>query len=64
MRNEPGSEMANVGGKCAWSYNLGYGEYLASCGKTMPDVEYLSIDDEFSFCPFCGKPISFGEFTR
>ncbi len=46
---------------CQWKYN-GKFTYITSCYRTFFDDEnYNHVDNDFEYCPYCGKRIKFEE---
>lgn len=47
---------------CEWTYQSCDDCYDTECGKTIQFMTgELSEDDDFKFCPYCGKPIKVKE---
>ena len=48
--------------KCIWQYNVHYEIYDTDCEEIFPIVE-SDIEEEFKYCPFCGKKIEITKST-
>ena len=53
--------------RCIWERQRdinGDKYYLTSCDKTPSNYIDKYVDDEYTYCPFCGKKITIDEFVK